>query len=234
MATKAVHLELASDMTSSTFIAALNRMIARRGIPKNIYSDNGTNFVGANRELKKEFKPHSTFGDNTLEKISHLEITWHFNSTLWPNAGGLWEAAVKSMKKHLKRTIGEQKLTFEELTTLLTRIEACLNSRPLLALTEDPEDIGTVLTPGHFLIGEPLLTLPQQDLTDEKCPKTRWQLTTKLLQSFWKTSIQHSSSTNMLQMAETNRKPTARRHCGSEGRMPAPREVGVGKNRAST
>ncbi|KAG7297354.1 hypothetical protein JYU34_019327 [Plutella xylostella] len=115
-----------------------------------------------------------------------MQIEWHFNAPSWPTAGGLWEAAVKSMKKHLKRVLGPQRLTYEEFNTLLTCIEACLNSRPLVSLTENPEDTELVLTPGHFLIGEPLLAIPQDDLTDQITLRNRWQLTTKMQQSFWK------------------------------------------------
>ncbi|XP_046976437.1 uncharacterized protein LOC124542541 [Vanessa cardui] len=112
-----------------------------------------------------------------------MGVTWHFNTPAWPSAGGLWEAAVKSTKHHLKRVLGEQKLTFEEFTTLLNQIEACLNFRPLCALTENKDD--SFLTPGHFLVGGPLLSPPLTDF-DERCIKTRWQLTEKIHRDFWR------------------------------------------------
>jgi len=59
---------------------------------------------------------------------------------------------VKAIKHHLRRVLGEATLTYEEMATLLAQVEACLNSRPLQALTDDPDDL-TALTPGHFLIG---------------------------------------------------------------------------------
>ena len=79
--------------------------------------------------------------------------------------GGLWEAGVKSLKSHLKKVCQIQKFTFEELFTLLTRTESCLNSRPLSPLSEDPRNIEP-LTPGHFLIGTPLLTPAERNLED--------------------------------------------------------------------
>jgi len=79
---------------------------------------------------------------------------WRFIPPHGPHFGGLWEAAVKSMKYHLRRTLGAQLATYEELNTLLVEIEACLNSRPLCALPNDPHT--SYLSPGHFLIGEPL------------------------------------------------------------------------------
>ncbi|XP_050557832.1 uncharacterized protein LOC126911988 [Spodoptera frugiperda] len=182
MATKAVHIELVSDLTSSSFLAALRRMAARRGTPGHVYSDNGTNFVGASRILNEEFvNIQNTLDDSFFEAIASMEINWHFNAPSWPSAGGLWEAAVKSLKYHLKRVIGSQKLTFEEYSTLLAQIEACLNSRPLCALSEDPEDLDC-LTPFHFLASGPTLTI----IETERDLRTRWQLTQKIFDDLWK------------------------------------------------
>ncbi|CAG4978220.1 unnamed protein product [Parnassius apollo] len=160
-------------------------MCARRGTPLHVYSDNGTNFVGASRVLQREYKQAlQTINTDILENISQLGVTWHFNVAAWSSAGGIWEAAVKSLKHHLKRVVGHQKLTFEEYSTLLTQIEACLNSRPLCSLTENPEDID-YLSPGHFLIGGPILSEPLSDINIENV-KTRWQLTEKIYKEFWK------------------------------------------------
>ncbi|XP_061717622.1 uncharacterized protein LOC133525354 [Cydia pomonella] len=94
MVTKAVHLELVTELTSSAFLAALRRMAARKGAPKHLYSDQGTNFVGANNILKQQWNEiQNTFDDNFLAKIAEMEIEWHFNAPAWPSAGGLWERA---------------------------------------------------------------------------------------------------------------------------------------------
>ncbi|XP_043478306.1 uncharacterized protein LOC122508811 [Leptopilina heterotoma] len=99
--------------------------------------------------------------------------------------GGKWDAAVKSIKYHLRRTIGETILTYEEFTTLLTQIEAVLNSRPLEPLTENPDDL-SVLTPGHFLIGEPLTSIPEPSLLEVPTSRlTRWKLLQQQAQFFW-------------------------------------------------
>ena len=74
--------------------------------------------------------------------------------------GGYWESGVKRVKHHIKRALGEALLTYEEFYTLLTEVEACVNSRPLAALSSQPGD-GDALTPGHFLVGEPLKSLPE-------------------------------------------------------------------------
>ena len=109
---------------------------------------------------------------------------WKFIPPHAPHFGGLWEAAVKSMKYHLRRTLSSHIATYEELYTLLAKIEACLNSRPLCALSDDPFS-PTYLSPGHFLIGEPLTQLPAADYTNVKCNRlSRWQ-TYQQLQKFW-------------------------------------------------
>ncbi|XP_025995530.1 uncharacterized protein LOC113004978 [Solenopsis invicta] len=154
MSTKTVHIELVEDLTAESFIAALNRFTARRGKIKNIYSDNGRNFVGAERILQE------TLGDEDFKRAvqefaTSDRINWHFIPARSPHQGGIWEAAVRSMKLHLKRTIGEACLTVAEMTTFLVQAEAILNSRPLTPLSDDPNDM-RALTPGHFLIGEHL------------------------------------------------------------------------------
>ncbi|XP_075990212.1 uncharacterized protein LOC142985854 [Anticarsia gemmatalis] len=122
-----------------------------------------------------------TFNEELQQELADMEITFHFNAPSWPSAGGLWEAAVKSFKFHLKRVIGEQKLTYEEFSTLLIQIGACLNSRPLCALTDDPEDL-EYLTPSHFLTNGSLLTI----IPTERDLRTRWFLTQKNIQDIWK------------------------------------------------
>jgi hypothetical protein len=88
-------------------------------------------------------------------------VQWHFIPPTAPHFGGLWEAGVKSFKFHLRRVIGSRMLSKAEFAMLLCQIEACLNSRPIAALSDDPGDLST-LTPGHFLIGRPLLSVPEK------------------------------------------------------------------------
>lgn len=154
------------DLTTNGFIAAFKRFISRSGICQNIYSDNATNFVDAKRKLSelktlwlsKEHKEKvQTFCNNS-------SITWHFIPPQSPHFGGLWEAVVKVVKYHLTRTLASAKLKYDEMYTVLVQIEACLKSRPLIPLSDDPSDL-SLLTPAHFLIGCSLLSLPQADLT---------------------------------------------------------------------
>lgn len=187
LATRAIHLEVVSDLTSQAFLAAYKRFVARRGHVRNIYSDNGTNFIGAWKELKlyqQDLKQE--FETGVTNHLAKYGTTWHFIPPLSPHFGGLWEAGVKSMKHHLRRIVGETKLTYEELSTVISQIEAALNSRPICPLSNDPEDL-TALTPGHFLVGDALLSPPETDYTDINigCIK-KWQLLQKMYQDFWK------------------------------------------------
>lgn len=182
---KAVHLEVVSDLSTEAFLASLKRFVARRGKPQEIFSDQGTNFIGADRELKRNMIKISS--DEKLHKyLSDENIRWNFNPPAAPHFGGLWESGIKQMKGHLKRTIGIQILTNEEFTTLITQIEACLNSRPLVAQSSDPNDLSP-LTPGHFLIGTALTAIPEPQTTRTNYSHAeRWKLTQGLFQSFWK------------------------------------------------
>ena len=189
LSVKAVHLELVSDLTTEAFVACLRRFIARRGKPSLIWSDHGSNFVGASRHLKEliEFLQQQQSQEVISNFCSAQNIVWKFIPGRAPHFGGLWEAAVKSFKKHLSCVVGEVKLTFEELTTVLAQIESCLNSRPLTALP-CVEDGGVgALTPGHFLIGRPLEALPDPAVSYQ--PLTllkRWHLCQALVRHFWK------------------------------------------------
>jgi len=182
MVVKAVHLEVVSDLSTPAFLAALDRFVARRGLPVDIYSDCGTNFVGASKQLR-----HFMLDTNRQDQLaSHLSCSWHFNPPSAPHFGGLWEAAVKSMKTLLIRTVGNHTLSFEELNTVVCRIESVLNSRPLTPLSSEPDDL-ECLTPGHFLTGQPLLTVPETKILDTPCNLlTRWKLLHQCHQAFWK------------------------------------------------
>jgi len=149
MSVKAVHLEIVLDLTSEAFLASLDRFTARRGVPTDIYSDCGTNFVGASKELFK-----------LINLPSNQEVV------------------ASKMCRHL--------FTLEEMSTMLCRIEAALNSRPLTELSTDPHDL-ECLTPGHFLIGKPLLAVPEESVAENHLTiRNRWKLLHQCFQSFWK------------------------------------------------
>ncbi|XP_043276054.1 uncharacterized protein [Venturia canescens] len=185
LTTSAVHLEAVSDYSTDGFIAAYRRFVSRRGIPGTLYSDCGTNFVGADAALKRMITQHTHESRQIASLLAVDGTQWHFNPPATPHMGGKWEAVVKAMKYHLRRIVGETVLTFEELTTMLSQIEAVLNSRPLEALSDDPEDV-SALTPGHFLTGDALSSLPEPSLTHLNINHlSRWQLIQQKIQNLW-------------------------------------------------
>ncbi|XP_069968662.1 uncharacterized protein [Bactrocera oleae] len=184
MATKAVHIELAEDLSSQAFIDVFDRFISRLGICSVLYSDNGTQFVGASRVMNQDLQSWRNI--YATQHIASSGTQWKFITPAAPHHGGLWEAAVHSAKKHLYRTIGRQILRFNQLSTLLVRIEACLNSRPLVPLHDDPSG-SYALTPGDFLIGRPLNSRPEPPVVD--VPKNRLlysQQLQQMFEHFWK------------------------------------------------
>lgn len=101
--------------------------------------------------------------------------------------GGLWEICVRIVKYHLKQMTGIHTLTFEKMNTLLCKIEACLNSRPLDQMSDNYDDYAiTALTPNHFLISSTLTSVPEPSLLEEKetTRPTQWQLIKQMRESF--------------------------------------------------
>ena len=165
LSTKAVHIEAVSDLTSEAFLACLRRFISRRGKPTLLWSDHGTNFVGAKRILQElyQFLKESQTNQAVSDFCSSQGIQWDFIPEHAPHSGGLWESTVRSLKTHLHRIVGNSRLTFEELTTVLSQIEGCLNSRPLGVIPHCNDKGLEVLTPGHFLIGHPIEAMPDHE-----------------------------------------------------------------------
>ncbi|XP_075163067.1 uncharacterized protein LOC142235692 [Haematobia irritans] len=191
--TKAVHLEVCSDMSTEAFLAAFTRFTGRRGLPKTMFSDNGKNFVGASNKL---LQAHHMFlkssGKCLTDNFGIQGFAWSFIPPYAPHMGGLWESAVKIMKSHLKKQTSNFNFTYEEFSTLLVRIEAIMNSRPLSPLTDNISEI-LPLTPGHFLRGGPLTAPPE---APEDSPRenmsylSRWRKLQTLQHTFsrrWKT-----------------------------------------------
>lgn len=186
LSTKAIDLQLVSDLSTKEFINALKRFISRRGKCLQMFSDNGTNFQGANNELKAAYNLFKNNMNNLSDFANTEGFEWHFIPPSSPHWGGIWESGVKMVKHHLKRVLGNNILTYEHLNTLLIEIEAILNSRPISPLSEDTAD-EQCLTPAHFIIGDRLTSFPEADKLN--IPDNRlkiYDLITKMKQSFWK------------------------------------------------
>ncbi|XP_031631810.1 uncharacterized protein LOC116346047, partial [Contarinia nasturtii] len=183
LVTRSIHLEAVMDISADAFLLAYQRFVARRGNPEKMYSDHGTNFIASDRILKEA---EEAWKNTRIQDFVQRKGTqWKFITPAAPHEGGIWEAAVKSMKHHLRRVIGPQKYSYEGISTLISGIEACLNSRPICAMSDDPKDT-MALTPAHFLTGGPL-KLPLPEETGEP-PKTAKKLYNEIqfqTQSFW-------------------------------------------------
>lgn len=182
MSTGAIHLEAVTSLSTPAFITVFDRFISRRGLPTDVYSDNGTEFVGADNEftrILKEVEPK--IGEFLREK----RVQWHFTTPVAPHAGGYYESGVKTMKHHLKRECAGKSFDFEQFSTLLCKIEAVINSRPLMPMSDDPTDL-QVLTPAHFLIGRSLIAKPERDFIPVNAGRLdRFNTLQQLQQKFW-------------------------------------------------
>jgi hypothetical protein len=188
MVTRAVHIELAMDLSTQSFLNAFKRFIARRGPCLNLYSDCGTNFIGAKAHLDALYKllASNEFNDSLRHELLEQRINWKMNSPAAPHFGGLWEGNVKSFKTHIYKIVGTQLLTYEEFNTIIIQIEALLNSRPMSALSSSPQE-PLALTPAHFLTYTPLKSLPAIDTTSQSLTAIgRKHLLDHMVQSFWK------------------------------------------------
>lgn len=152
--TRAIHLDLTEDLGTGAFLRCLKKFIARRGVPHLMISDNVKTFKSAPKELKTLYE-HLDVQAFLTEK----RITWRFNilekAPWW---GGFYERMVKGMKRCLQKTLGNARLSHDELLTLVTEVESTLNVKPLTYVYEegDPED---PLTPAHLMFGRRLTML---------------------------------------------------------------------------
>lgn len=185
MVTRSVHLDLAENLSTAAFLDVYDRFIHRRGICQMIYSDNGTQFVGANRHMRTDLAQWQS--ETAHQHMADHGTEWRFITAGAPHHGGLWEAAVKSTKKHLLKVVGSHVLAYNQLATLMVKIEGILNSRPLIALKDDLEE-GLTLTPAHFLVGRPILSRPE-DFSNLQVPEnrlTQLKILRRMQHDFWK------------------------------------------------
>ena len=147
---RCVHLEVVESINADDFINCFRRFTNRRGCPKTVYSDCGTNFTGATNELKEAIQ---LLDRQKIERYATSQkILWSFNPPGAPHMGGAWERLVRSSKEVLSTIMKDHVLTDAQLYTLLTEVENILNRRPLTHISDDVDDFG-VLTPNHILLG---------------------------------------------------------------------------------
>ena len=142
----------------------VKRFVSRWGTPAMIWSDNGTNFLGAEKELRECVEKWNTL--NIAAELANEGIKWRFNPPSAPHQGGIWERLVRSFKRVLYTILGTRCLTDEVLNTTFCLVEHALSSRPLTPVSADPSDLGAI-TPNHFLLGNQATRMPSIVGVDE-------------------------------------------------------------------
>ena len=181
---RAVHIEVAYSLDTDSFINALRRFIARRGTPKEIRSDNGTNFTSAKSELKHLIREWNQ--KKIHECLLQQEVNWHLNPPSASHWGGAWERLIRTIRRVMAMVLKEQTLDDECLQTVMCEIEFVVNGRPLTRVSDDSRD-ANALTPNHLLMLKSNKSYPPGIFSkeDSYCRK-RWRQAQFLVDLFWK------------------------------------------------
>ena len=185
LSTRAIHLEVAHSMDTDSFLLAFRRFVGRRGEPKCVWSDNGSNLVSGERELREALRAWNQ--QQIVDALSQKDIEWKFNPPSASHMGGVWERLVASVKRAVKAVLGKQVVSDEVLLTTITEVEYMLNSRPLTYVSgtcDEPEAI----TPNHFLLGarSPSALPPGTFSDDDLLSRKRWRHTQALADHIWR------------------------------------------------
>ncbi|XP_062537685.1 uncharacterized protein LOC134206012 [Armigeres subalbatus] len=150
LTTRAIHLQIAHTLTTSSCVMAIRNVMARRGVPAVIYSDRGTNFQATSKELQTAIQQLNH--DKLANEFTTSRTQWIFIPPLSPHMGGAWERLVRTVKQNLAVMQPSRLPTDEVLQNAITEVENIVNSRPLTDIPIDHDD-SPVLTPNHFLLG---------------------------------------------------------------------------------
>ncbi|XP_067613958.1 uncharacterized protein [Eurosta solidaginis] len=185
---RAAHLELAHDLSTNAFLLCLRNFINRRGTPIRIRSDNGTNFVGAQRELKEADRMLNF--ERISDEVTSRNIDWKFNCPSNPSSGGCWERLIGVVKRMLLKTLHEEAPKEDTLRSVLIEAENILNSRPLtdVPLSSEEDD---PITPNHFLVGCPNSMQTAQPADQNICLRKQWRIPQNLKDRIWKQWVRH-------------------------------------------
>lgn len=176
---RAVHIEVAHTLDASSCMICLQNFISRRGTPREIYTDNGTNFK-CTEKLLKELQKNIDYTDIVKK---HDEIKWFFNPPAAPHMGGAWERLVRSIKSVLYAMCPSAKFNDETIRSFLYEVEFIINSRPLTFVSVENYD-DEALTPNHLLIGSPGGLKPM--CNDTGHIRQQWQQVQSYTNHFWK------------------------------------------------
>ncbi|XP_013402959.1 uncharacterized protein LOC106168462 [Lingula anatina] len=182
LAIRAIHIEVAHSLDTDSFINALERFIARRGAPRMIRSDNGTNFTGARAELRRALLQWNQGKIHNF--LLKREIDWKFNPPGASHMGGVWERQIRSVRSVLAGIMKQQTMDDENLVTVLTVAEGIVNNRPITKLSDDVQD-ERPLSPSHLLMLRGGPTLPPGQFEAKDQYRKRWKQVQYLADIFW-------------------------------------------------
>ena len=153
--TRAVHLELAPDLSVSSFLLLFRRFVSRRGLHVKIFSDNAKTFKTSSKHILRIAR-----SSEVIRFLGNRGVTWKFIVERAPRWGSFWERLIQSVKRSLRKSIGRSNLTYEQLSTLMVEVESIINSHPLTYILDDQDGITGCLTPSHLLNGRKICTMP--------------------------------------------------------------------------
>lgn len=184
MTSRAVHLEVACSLNTDSCINAIRRFLCRRGHAQHIRSDNGTNLVSAEKELREALK---TLDQRHIHQALMKEgVQWSFNPPTASHHGGFWERLIRMVRHILHSVLRQQTLDDEGLNTVFCEVEAILNSRPITRVSEDPQDL-EALTPNHILLLRTNPILPPGVFSrSDQYHRKRWRQVQYIAELFWK------------------------------------------------
>ena len=190
---RAVHIEDVSSLETDTFLQALRRFISNRGTPKEIWSDNGTNFTGADKEIARSIKESNQdviqrdLHSKNVEWFSCPKSTWRFQPPTASHMNGVWERLIRSIRKSMKGVLGDVNafVNLETLRTVFAEVVTILNSRPLCPSSDDPSDLEP-LTPNHLLLQRQNLCVPPGVFVQqESYSRKQWRRSQFLANCVW-------------------------------------------------
>ncbi|XP_060605456.1 uncharacterized protein LOC132757974 [Ruditapes philippinarum] len=184
LTSRAIHLEVAASLDTDSYINALRRFISRRGQVTKIRSDNGSNFIGANRELKKAI---SEWNKHQIQSaMLQKNVDWQFNPPAGSHHGGVWERMIRTVRQTLHSVVKEQTLNDEALHTLFCEVESIINDRPI-TLNPDSHDDLEALTPNHLLLMKRKPNLPPGIFVKtDSYTRRRWKQVQYMADLFWR------------------------------------------------
>ena len=180
---RAIHIEVAHTLETDSFLCAFFRFVARRGSPQELYSDNGTNFVGAEENVNAALAKWNQ--DKIRSKLLDKGTNWHFGPPDCSHAGGVWERMIRTVRQILFHLVKEQSLDDETLCTFFAEAEKVINDRPIVKASPNNGGLAS-LTPNDLLLMRRNPSFSPDNASTKDIYAARWKQSNYLAGVFWK------------------------------------------------